>query len=569
METSIHKPKSASMDEMLTQYAHSLSARFDRRVTVLLYQCPVKELIKFAKEKIKTPKDVTPELLFDFQNYLYSKRDFTYETVKSYILRVKLFFDFIINIGTIEQNPARNLIVLPKPELKDLVSRYYSFSELLSRYINDQRHFVSYSYIHQLDKHLKGFFRYLRITEHNTVYKVTQGIILKYRDHLWTEYERDSREGLVPRSQKDRLRTICRFFRYLHREGLIKEDPAKGHEWESYYKLILEKAENLPKKIDDQKDLSDLEELKIKFLDYERTRGKAKNTLNSYRKGIEIFFDFMKERNISTLAQVEKRLFLDYYPYIHNYKGVRGQEVSLCSKAKYLWSLKAFFRFLAKFDYMAKDPTVDLDAIKEERGLPHCCMNEREVFKLLEMPRPNDPLSIRDKAILEVLFSTGVRVNELCGLNIEDADYAQGLVRIDKAKGGDSFQRLIPIGSVALEYLTRYLREARTILADSDRSALFLSYSGRRLNTEGVLNIVKKYAFEAGIRKPVTPHAFRVTCATMMLKNGADIRYVQEQLGHRRITSTQLYTRLMPVDLKSVHSRCHPRERKVGVQRVA
>ena len=190
-------------------------------------------------------------------------------------------------------------------------------------------------------------------------------------------------------------------------------------------------------------------------------------------------------------------------------------------------------------------------------------MNEKEVIKILEQPSlSNDPLTLRDRAIMEVLFSTGIRNNELCFLNIEDLNYHHEMVRINTPKGGAGFQRVIPIGSIALEVVSKYLKEGRPKIASGDPKALFLSYSGNRLQTEGVLNIVKKYAHECGFRKNITTHSFRVTCATEMLRNRADIRYVQEQLGHKNITSTQIYTRLAPMDLKAIHKKCHPREKK-------
>jgi integrase/recombinase XerD len=233
-----------------------------------------------------------------------------------------------------------------------------------------------------------------------------------------------------------------------------------------------------------------------------------------------------------------------------------------------IFSMKLFFSYLIRFEYLRNDPSYDIEMIKEQSGLPHTCMSEEEIKKLLEKPLLDaSPLTLRDKAILEVLFSTAIRANELCSLEMGDIDYHGGLIRINTPKGGASFQRVVPIGEAAVKYLKIYLRDARPVLQRGDAKALFVSYSGRRLNNEGVLNVVKKYVFECGIKKHITTHSFRVTCATLMLKNGADIRYVQEQLGHRRITSTQKYTRLQPIDLKSIHRKCHPREKDMARER--
>lgn len=171
--------------------------------------------------------------------------------------------------------------------------------------------------------------------------------------------------------------------------------------------------------------------------------------------------------------------------------------------------------------------------------LPRTCMNEKEVFQLLQQPQLNhDPLVTRNKAMLELLFSTGIRSNELCSFNLEDIDHQNEMVRINTPRGGSNYQRIIPVGKVALEYLTLYLNTARPALENGDAKALFISYAGHRLRNDAVLLMVKKYAHECGFRKNITTHSLRVTCATLMLRNGADIRYVQEQLGHKKITST-------------------------------
>ncbi len=320
---------------------------------------------------------------------------------------------------------------------------------------------------------------------------------------------------------------------------------------------------NLPVKKENKAEEMGLKSLMIKFLDYEKSRGKSKGTLIKYKKGLVVFFHFLEEDGISTIDQINKKHMLKYFISLSNYIGVRGQPASNSYKNHLLWSVKVFFRFMVRFDFLAKDPSLDLESIKEEKGLPRTCLNKKEMLAILEKPAlSNDPLCLRDKAIMEILFSTGMRSNEMCSLNIEDIDYQQGMVRINNPKGGKVYQRIVPIGDLAIKDIKKYMREARPQIINSEGKALFLSFSGKRIQCEAVLNIVKKYAYQCGFRKNITPHSFRVTCATMMLRNGADIRYVQEQLGHKKITSTQIYTRLVPVDLKNAHRRFHPRERR-------
>lgn len=551
-----------TLQQLFRCYEVFLSDKFGKKKNVLMHLRPLKELIIFNGKRPMPISDITEEFLIEFQKYLYEERGFKIDTVKWQIKSTGLFFDYLISDNITKDNSAGGVEIIQEPVNKPLIQRYYSFEELLRRYINQQRRWVSFEYLTTIQKHLKVFFEYLGTQDQTTVYRATEAIILRYRNYLWNEYENQTESSITVKSQRQRLRLICRFFSYLQREGIIISDPCKNLSWEAYYKQIFEKAKNLPKKEKPQKILTPLEELKVNFLEYETTKGKVRNTINSYKRGLDIFFEYLDKKGIYTMAQVEKRTLLNYYTCLYSYRSKKGEEVSSGSKARYLWTVKTFCKFLTRFDYIDKDPAFDLEPIKEERGLPRTCMNEREVLKLLDMPNLNNVLGMRDKAIMEALFSTGARVDELCHLNIEDIDYVQGTARINKAKGGNSYQRVIPIGKVALTFLSRYLREARPKIEASDRQALFLSYSGRRINTEAVWKTVKKYAFEAGIRKPVTPHSFRVTCATLMLRNGADIRYVQEQLGHKRITSTQIYTRLMPCDLKIIHARCHPRERK-------
>ena len=177
------------------------------------------------------------------------------------------------------------------------------------------------------------------------------------------------------------------------------------------------------------------------------------------------------------------------------------------------------------------------------------------------MPNTNTKIGIRDKAILETLYSTGIRASELAFLKIEDIDFAQGLIRINNAKGGRPFQRIIPIGKIALTYINIYITQARSYFLNGEPEILFLSKTGKRLDQNDLRNTIKSYCFKARLTKNITTHSFRVTCATEMLKNKADIRFIQQQLGHKKITSTQKYARVVPIDLKKVHSQTHPREK--------
>jgi len=554
-----------SLSDLLDVYGEYLSNEGKSRIAILTYQNPSRQLIRFLTEKgVTKPQKVTEELLKEFQKFLYDERDFKRSSVMSCIKHIAMFFDFLIQIGKLKRNEARGIEILPKPELPEKqLSHFYTYDEILKRYFGDQEKLISYFYLNQVEKHLKSFIKYLLANEIGSVYPVTESTIIKYRQFLWDEFVHARADSLVVKSQINRLRCVVRLFRYLCKEGILKNNPTKNLGWEKYYKEIVEKAKSLPEKPVPENNLTELDKLNMKFLEYELAIGKDQSTIKMYKKSVEVFFQYLEEKGVENLAQVNKRLLLEYYTFLCNYVGARGNPVSNGYKNHMLWSMRLFFRFLVRFDYLPKDPSLDLESIKEEKGLPRTCMNEKEVFELLEQPRLNhNPLIARDKAMMEILFSTGIRSNELCSLNLEDVDHQQEMVRVNSPKGGAGYQRIIPVGKVALEYLDIYLRDARPALENGDGKALFLSYAGHRLHNEAVLLMVKKYAHECGFRKNITTHSFRVTCATLMLKNGADIRYVQEQLGHKKITSTQVYTRLTPLDLKSIHQRCHPREKK-------
>lgn len=441
---------------------------------------------------------------------------------------------------------------------------HYTYKDVLRRYSISQKNKISYGYLMAVQKHLKGFVKYLKSNGIKSLYSVRESALIEYREFLWREFA-DRRDGaLVVRSQIHRLRCVVRLFRYLYREGILKKDPSKDIEWEQYYKAIVQKGKTLPSEPVKKDKLTELEELKITFLNYQSNRNLSKDTVRKYKKGIEVFYAFLDNKDISKLDQITNRLLWEYYEYIrNNYKGDRGNPLSGGHKNCILGSLNLFFAFLVRFDFLLDDPRVNWQPFKKTEGLPYTYMNRKEIKKLLEAPLVvNERLALRDKAILETFYSTALRSNELSSLDLEDIDFEEGLVRVRTPKGGANYQRVVPIGQMALKYIRLYLKKERPDINFAyDNEALFLSYRGKRLQKSAILDIVKKYAFYCGFRKNITTHCLRVTCATDMLKHGADIEDVQQQLGHAKLASTQLYTRINVMDLKKVHDKYHPRER--------
>jgi len=558
--------ESKKLESLLLDFSNLLSKGGKSKVYILSFTNPLRQFVHFLRLKhIYYPHEVTKALILDFQLGLYKERGFKSETVRVYVNRIKKFFRFVSEKGheiIIDSN------ILPKPEIKDeKLKRYYTFDDLLGRYIEVQHQWNSYGYVVHVKKHLKGFFRYLRSHGIKNVYMVTEANILNYRDFLWDEFKDGYSSSLVVESQIERLRAINKFFSYLFQIRVIDKIPTYEINWRAYYKKIRQEAKELnnPDRYIDWVP-EDLKEIFQKFISYETVKGKSSNTINKYKKNLKVFFDFLDKKAISSIEQVTKRTMLDFYTYLLTYNGIRGKGVASSTKASLLFSVKVFFRFLVRYDFIAKDPTLDIEPIKEERRLPTDYMEEGEMEKVLHEPSLNNPLTLRDKAILEVLFSVGVRNNELCQLNMHDIDFHEGMLRVNVPKGGANYQRVIAIGDISLRYVKLYLEQGRPKLQNGhDTQALFLSYRGNRIDHDVPQRIVKEYAYRAGVKKNVTVQSFRTSCATLMLKHKAGLRHVQEQLGHKRITSTQIYTRLCPIDLKAEHAKCHPRENSMHI----
>lgn len=286
----------------------------------------------------------------------------------------------------------------------------------------------------------------------------------------------------------------------------------------------------------------------IKYLAVER--GLADNTMESYYRDLKYWEKFLKQNQITNLAEVDEHLII---LYLMNLKQ-EGKAVTTVSR--HLASIKTFYKFLLGENIVASNPTSNLETPKTGMRLPQV-MTEDEVERLLQQPNLNTPMGIRDKAMLELLYATGLRVSELVSLDIDQVNLDVGYLR---CMGKGSKERIVPIGSVATEYLKLYLQKSRTRLAKRNSlNALFLNHLGTRLTRQGFWKILKKYVQEAGIKTNVTPHTLRHSFATHLLEHGADLRAVQEMLGHADISTTQIYTHVTQTRLKQVYNETHPR----------
>jgi integrase/recombinase XerD len=281
-------------------------------------------------------------------------------------------------------------------------------------------------------------------------------------------------------------------------------------------------------------------------------KGLASNTLSAYRRDMAKFEDFAKKRKL-TLNAVKRDDLVDFLASLYR------QKLESKTVARHLVTLRNFFRHAQVQGSISEDPTAHLESPKIRRSLPGYLRLE-EVEKLLELPDQKTPLGLRDRAMLEVLYSTGLRVSELTSLRVTDLDMKVGCVR---CIGKGDKERLVPVGRKALGIVERYLRDARTALIGPGRGSagafLFVNRRGGRISRVGVWKIFSAYGRKAGLRVPLTPHMLRHSFATHLLERGADLRSVQLMLGHSDISTTQIYTHVVEERLKQIYKAHHPR----------
>lgn len=275
----------------------------------------------------------------------------------------------------------------------------------------------------------------------------------------------------------------------------------------------------------------------------------SENTIISYMRDLKGFCSFLKQMGIQDLTKVNRT---NVMAYIYD---MQEKQRASASIFRSLAAIRTFYYDLIQKGMVKENPAVDIDLLREERKAPTVLTME-EVERLLEQPKPKDAKGLRDKAMLEVLYATGMRVTELISLQIDaihlDLEY---IVCNHNEKS-----RIIPIGTKAIQALTAYLQKGRrTLLRNPQEQALFLNYSGRQMTRQGFWKIIKQYAKEAEIAQEITPNMLRHSFAAHLLENGADLRSVQEMMGHSDITTTQIYTKLHTPKIKNVYTQAHPR----------
>ena len=287
------------------------------------------------------------------------------------------------------------------------------------------------------------------------------------------------------------------------------------------------------------------------FLDFlSIEKGLSKNTLLAYGRDLRRYLGFLGKRELVSLEAVNRKEIMDYL------LKERDRGLNPSSVARELVAIRMFHRFLADEGRIREDVTDALEAPKLWKHLPEC-LSIQEMESLLEAPDLREPQGVRDQACLELMYATGLRASELAGLKVGHLNFELGYVRVI---GKGEKERIVPMGLSAKKSVKRYLDQVRPQwVKQRPEDALFVSRLGKKLSRVSVWHLLKKYASGAGIRKKVYPHILRHSFATHLLENGADLRVVQELLGHSDISTTQIYTHIEKSRLKKIHHQFHPR----------
>ena len=279
-------------------------------------------------------------------------------------------------------------------------------------------------------------------------------------------------------------------------------------------------------------------------------KGLSKNTIEAYSHGLSRFLNHLKGKGVEEILDVDKfhvRGFL---------LALKKKNLAPKSIVRNLVAIRTFFRFLIEEGILEKNPVEDLESPKVAKTLPEI-LSLKEIEQILEQPNLSTPLGMRDRAMLEMVYATGMRVSELTHLPTHQVNLEGGYVLL---YGKGSKERIVPLGSEAMKRVTLYLNESRGILAKGKESpSLFINRSGKGMSRQGFWKNLKEYARKAGLRKRITPHLLRHSFASHLLEGGADLRSVQMMLGHVDISTTQIYTHVTGERLKKIHKQYHPR----------
>lgn len=296
------------------------------------------------------------------------------------------------------------------------------------------------------------------------------------------------------------------------------------------------------------------------FLDHQRMLNRTEKAVRSQWHGLKYFLRWSHERDLVYPGQITHSLLQGYQRWLWRYRKANGKPLSVASQRDRIGAVKSLFSWLCKEHIVEANPASDIELPRAEKRLPVEALSVKQVEAVLGMPLITDPLGIRDRAIMELLYSTGIRRAEAARLKLADLNREKHLLWIRQGKGRKD--RVVPVGFRALSWVEKYIEDVRSLLVvDPSEQALFITGYGTPFNEDVLGRIVREYILKADIGRTTGGcHLFRHTCATHMLEGGADIRFIQELLGHEKLETTAIYAEVNIEQLQAVHAKCHPAE---------
>ena len=293
------------------------------------------------------------------------------------------------------------------------------------------------------------------------------------------------------------------------------------------------------------------------YLEHLSALNRTRQTLASKKSCLKQFTDWLEKRKIFSINNISEKVMDRYVVHVYKYKKTNDMASAAATQYGRISTVKLFFAFLAKQNIILYDVTKNIPLPSVPKNIPKAVLTVNEMERLIRKPDVNTALGLRDRAILETFYSTGIRNTELANLTLYDIDFNRGLLYVRQGKGMKD--RVVPIGARALHWINKYIDEGRKkYLNVKNQSILFLSHTRSVLRKANVTKLVRSYIKKAGIDKPGGPHLLRHTMATHMLENGCDIRYIQEILGHASLSTTEKYTRVSIIQLKEVYRKYKP-----------
>jgi len=324
-------------------------------------------------------------------------------------------------------------------------------------------------------------------------------------------------------------------------------------------KRVLRRKPRLPPRVAaaDPSTSSPLRAYAAAFLDATRAAGLAEHTARLRQAALDLFIRWCDARGVRQPQEVTRAILTRYQSHLYHYRKADGQPLAFSTQANRLQALKAFFKWCARENHLLHNPASELTLPKLPHRLPQVVLKIEEVEAILIQPDVTTLSGLRDRAMLETLYSTAIRRMELAQLRLFDLDTRHGTLMVRQGKGGRD--RMVPVGDRACAWCERYLNEVRPqLVGPVDDGTLFLTDYGEAFEKNRLGDLVKRYLAHAGLMVPGACHLFRHACATHMLENGADIRFIQVLLGHSELSTTQIYTQVSIVKLKEIHAATHP-----------